>query len=581
MSAHSLAEITVVTEYPPAVDHDYPPRSVDETNVKNAPGSQSGYFDSALEEADSVSSVDLSALSVPTSERIRRRSVLERVEHAHRSPLGVAPAVNEFPDLSPVYEYPGVPAIPLTRASTSLQPGQDISLWSTREDLELASQAQGSAASTALAMTSSLPPISASQRAVFMRKSWLHLAPLYYCLFLQGWNDGSTGPMLPTIQRYYHVGFAIVSILFVVNCVGYISGAMMNVYLNDRFGFGKASTFHLRCEGACIQLVAYVLLSTGGPFPVMCLGFGFVGCGLALQNAQANGFVGSAKEHASTKFGLLHASYGMGAFIAPLVATQFSQQRHWYFHYVISAGISLSNIVILYLVFRFRSQDEIFAEEGQAAGEVDLVSQSKYKQIINLRIVHFLSVFALIYVGTEVTLGGWIVTFIQQKRGGGLMLGRLCLMWLNKKIGERRVMFLYAFLAIQLEVTIWVVPSLFENAIAIACIGVLLGPMYPILMHYCTGVLPRWLLTGCMGWIGGVGQAGSAVLPFVTGLLASKFGIGSLQPLATLVDIAAVGHDVRFFFFFFVVVVEADMDVVFLPSSTPSFAVAVDKRLTY
>ena len=83
----------------------------------------------------------------------------------------------------------------------------------------------------------------------------------------------------------------------------------------------------------------------------------------------------------------------------------------------------------------------------------------------------------------------------------------------------------------RLEVTIWVVPSLIENALAISFIGFLLGPMYPILMSYCTQVLPKWLLTGCVGWIGGFGQAGSAVLPFATGLLASKFGIGSLQPL--------------------------------------------------
>ena len=111
-------------------------------------------------------------------------------------------------------------------------------------------------------------------------------------------------------------------------------------------------------------------------------------------------------------------------------------------------------------------------------------------------------------------------------------------------------MFIYALLAIQyvitrpivcllvthrvfnrLEVTIWVVPSLIENALAISFIGFLLGPMYPILMSYCTQVLPKWLLTGCVGWIGGIGNAGSAVLPFATGLLASKFGIGSLQPL--------------------------------------------------
>lgn len=55
--------------------------------------------------------------------------------------------------------------------------------------------------------------------------------------------------------------------------------------------------------------------------------------------------------------------------------------------------------------------------------------------------------------------------------------------------------------------------------------------MYPILMNHCTATFPKWLLTGCVGWVGGIGMAGSAVLPFITGLLASKFGIGALQPL--------------------------------------------------
>ena len=129
------------------------------------------------------------------------------------------------------------------------------------------------------------------------------------------------------------------------------------------------------------------------------------------------------------------------------------------------------------------------------------------------------------------------------------MLGRVLLLWLNRKvrslssalfllltylylqIGERRVMFIYAFLAIQLEVTIWVVPSLVGNAIAVALIGLLLGPMYPILVNHSKNILPQWLFVGCVGWIAGIGQTGSAILPFLTGLLASKFGISSLQPL--------------------------------------------------
>lgn len=84
---------------------------------------------------------------------------------------------------------------------------------------------------------------------------------------------------------------------------------------------------------------------------------------------------------------------------------------------------------------------DIMAEAGHAAGEVDNTKENKYKQILGIRTVHLLSVFALIYVGVEVTLGGmsppilksllawyhetvgWIVTFIQQKRGGGPSAG--------------------------------------------------------------------------------------------------------------------------------------------------------------
>jgi hypothetical protein len=50
-------------------------------------------------------------------------------------------------------------------------------------------------------------------------------------------------------------------------------------------------------------------------------------------------------------------------------------------------------------------------------------------------------------------------------------------------------------------------------------------------MNQSGRILPRWLLTACIGWIAGLGQTGSAALPFMTGALASKTGIKSLQPL--------------------------------------------------
>jgi fucose permease len=82
-----------------------------------------------------------------------------------------------------------------------------------------------------------------------------------------------------------------------------------------------------------------------------------------------------------------------------------------------------------------------------------------------------------------------------------------------------------------LELVVWFVPSLIGGAVAVSLVGVLLGPIYPIVMNEARRVLPRWLLTACIGWIAGFGQTGSAVLPFMTGAMASKTSIKSLQPL--------------------------------------------------
>lgn len=107
------------------------------------------------------------------------------------------------------------------------------------------------------------------------------------------------------------------------------------------------------------------------------------------------------------------------------------------------------------------------------------------------------------------------------------------------QVGERRVLFAYALLAIGLELIVWLVPSLIGDAVAVSLVGVLLGPMYPIAMNHAGRVLPSWILTGSIGWIAGFGTAGSAVLPFMTGAISSRVGIKSLHPVWVALPISA------------------------------------------
>ncbi|KAF9528651.1 MFS general substrate transporter [Crepidotus variabilis] len=373
---------------------------------------------------------------------------------------------------------------------------------------------------------------------------------LCWTLFLAGWNDGTTGPLIPRIQKVYNIGFAIVSLIFVFACLGFIVGALANIYLTDRFGFGKVGgnlSLIVIFFGSLCQVVAYAIQCSAPPFPAFVLAYSINGIGIALQDAQANGFVATLKNNPETKMGVLHAAYGLGAFAAPLVATQFAGLPRWSFHFLTSLGLAVSNSILLILVFKLKRQDECLTSAGEVIPETSAgqdITTSSFHQVLRTKAVHLIAIFILIYVGVEVTIGGWIVTFIINERGGGhsagyissgffggLTVGRVLLLPVNKKIGEWRVLFIYSLLAISLELTIWFIPSLIGNAVAVSIVGMLLGPMYPIAMNQASRILPRWILTGSIGWIAGFGQAGSALLPFITGAIASARGIISLQPL--------------------------------------------------
>ena len=81
---------------------------------------------------------------------------------------------------------------------------------------------------------------------------------------------------------------------------------------------------------------------------------------------------------------------------------------------------------------------------------------------------------------------------------------------------------------------VWLVPSFTAAAISISIIGILLGPMYPIVVNHAAFVLPRHLVNGAVGWMSACGAGGSALLPFIIGTIASHWGIESLQPLCVL-----------------------------------------------
>ncbi|KAI0754413.1 MFS general substrate transporter [Daedaleopsis nitida] len=371
---------------------------------------------------------------------------------------------------------------------------------------------------------------------------WVQFFALCCSIYVAGWNDGTLGPLLPRLQEVYHVNYAVVSIIFIVNCIGFVTGASGYLYLTDRFGYGWVVVLASLCVA-----VGNAIQASGAPFPAFVIGFFFAGMGGSTLDAGSNAFLASLNEDTSVKMGIMHAVYGVGAMCAPLVSTQFARLPHWSFVYIVHIGLAVLNAVVQLATFRLKSQNDCLAEIGQPPPEKTKESEAgvnKYKQIAKLRAVHLMAFAILTYVGLEVSIGGWIVTYINNERHGGsnsgyissgywggLTVGRIALLWVNKKVGEWRVIFLYTVIVLGLELVVWLVPNLYSSAICVAFVGFFLGPIFPIVMNHAGTILPPELISGSIGWISSFGAAGAAAFPFIAGVIASGTNIGSLQPL--------------------------------------------------
>jgi fucose permease len=359
----------------------------------------------------------------------------------------------------------------------------------------------------------------------------------------------SSGPLIPYIQDFYSASYEIVSLLFVGQMCGFLLGAFTNGWLTTRYGIGKVITM-----GAIVQAFGYVFLVPAFPFPVFPVCYAVIGFGMSLQDAQANTFVATLP-NADHRLHLLHASYGLGAVVCPLAATAFASSgiKFSYF-YCLSIGLAFVNVAVLAWAFKFSyriPQDEP-APGGEQPGDIPLrplgnaddaekntpppsptvgrassdahtvtataevpvalpPRRGQLAETLSMAQLWLCTIFTLLYVGAEVSQGGWIVTFVQTERGGGpsagyvatgfwlgLLLGRATLSVPTVRLGEKWAMFIYLSVALCLEFAVWFADSLVGNAVTVGLIGYAMGPAYPIVITVASRTIPRRLHTTAM-----------------------------------------------------------------------------------
>ncbi|KAJ8058793.1 hypothetical protein OCU04_011781 [Sclerotinia nivalis] len=386
----------------------------------------------------------------------------------------------------------------------------------------------------------------------------------FWAFFLVGMNDGSYGALIPFLEQYYHLSYTAISLIFLSPFAGYTFASLINDPVHVHFGQRGVAII----AGLC-HLISYIVLSLHPPYPVLVVMFIFVGMGNGLLDAAWCAWIGNMVS-ANQMQGFLQACYSLGGTVAPLISAEMLAKAglEWYYFYYIMAAVAATELITSTLAF-WAQTGHVYALENPR--DVN-AKTGRLREALSHKLTWIFAAFIFGYVGAEgtssqqqhtsiiltnitVSLGGWIVTFMTQARSGttfsssltstgfwaGMTVGRMCLAFLTAWLGEFTSVLVYLGICLVLELLFWLIPSFYVSAVAVALLGMFLGPLFPTAIVLVTKLMPKELHVGSVGFATAFGGSGGAVFPFIVGALAQAKGVKALQPVVLALLVAISG----------------------------------------
>lgn len=307
-----------------------------------------------------------------------------------------------------------------------------------------------------------------------------------------------------------------------------------------------------------LMTIGYIAIVCTPPFPVVVVSFFFLGLGMAFNLAMGNVFAANL-QNGTKMLGSMHGSYGLGGTIGPLIATAMVTSGHliWSRYYLLTLAATLFNLFfagwsfwhyeaeagqpLLTRIQRTASRTQNSQLQPKEPGQLAAMAKAFKSKTVVLG-----ALFIFAYQGAEVSISGWVISFLIATRHGnpsavgyvtagfwgGITLGRFLLSSPAHKIGEKRFVYGVVVGAAIFELLVWQVPNIIGDAVAVALVGLLLGPVYPCATVVFSRAIPRAEQVNGLSVISAFGSSGGAVAPFTTGILAQVAGTWVLHPIA-------------------------------------------------
>lgn len=364
------------------------------------------------------------------------------------------------------------------------------------------------------------------------KHSGIGLIILVYVAFIAlGMPDGLLGVAWPSIRSSFSLPLDSAGLLLTTFVIGYLISSFSGGPFITNFGVGKILAYSCAITG--IGLIGYTLV----PFWWMVVILGaVVGLGAGAIDTGLNSY---AAAHFNTRLmQWLHASYGIGITLSPIIMTiSITSISSWRLGYIIVGGFQLVLALCFMLMLPKWNQKNSGIRDNKSKLLTDY--KTSFTETLTQPKVWLSVMLFFLYTGAEFSLGTWIYTLLVESRGinqdlAGLMvssfwitftIGRIAAGIITKFIGINRLVMYSLISSLFGAILLWWNPVTILSLSSIALIGLAIAPIFPALISGTSKRVGIRFSANTIGIQMASGGLGAAVIPSAAGILARRISL--------------------------------------------------------
>ena len=354
--------------------------------------------------------------------------------------------------------------------------------------------------------------------------------------FSLGLPDGVLGVAWPSVRTSFDLPLSELGVMLAAAMLGYLVSSFSSGWIVGRIGVGLVLVWSSALMAA--NSVGYAL----APAWAVMVGSGLLaGLGAGAIDAGINAF--AAARFPARLVNWLHACYGVGAMLGPLLMTWvLIGGRSWRWGYAIIGAVLAAMGLAFSLTRRLWDRAPVTGDMEPATRPVPAAGliETLRRPMVWLNISLF-----FVYTGLEVVAGQWTYSLFTEARGvapgtagvwaagywGSLTLGRLLSGALADRLSSTALLRIGTAGAPAAALVIWLVPGHWASVVGLLALGFSLAPVYPLLIAATTERLGARHAGHAIGFQVAGAYLGTAALPAGAGVLADRLGLEVIGPL--------------------------------------------------